>query len=85
METTSLQIELVYSFSKFSSMGNVYFFFHTDVFIDVSLMSLICKVSKFGQYLASIVNTWSIQRPLNVGGILVDCQWYKIQCALGSF
>ena len=27
METTSLQIELVYLFSKFSSLGNVYLFF----------------------------------------------------------
>ena len=27
METTSLQIELAYLFSKFSSLGNVYLFF----------------------------------------------------------
>ena len=45
METTSLQIELVYLFSKFSSLG--YFFFHTDVFIDTSFMSYIFKVLIF--------------------------------------
>ena len=40
METTGLQIKPVYFFSKFSSLGNVhYVIFHTDVFIDVSLMS----------------------------------------------
>ena len=40
MEITDLQIKPVYLFSKFSSLGNVYYvIFHTDVFIDVSLMS----------------------------------------------
>ena len=40
MEITDLQIKAVYLFSKFSSLGNVYSVnFHTDVLIDVSLMS----------------------------------------------
>ena len=38
VETASLHIELVSLFSKFSSLGSVYFFFHTEVFIYVSLM-----------------------------------------------
>ena len=41
MEITmsSLQIELVYLFSKFSSFGKSVFIFHTEVFIDVSVIS----------------------------------------------
>ena len=51
METTSLQIDLGYLFSKFSSLGNVYVFvFHTDVFIDVALMLYIRNVSIFASW-----------------------------------
>ena len=45
--TTSLQIELVYLFLKFPSMGNVNMFFILTSSFSVSLMSLICKVLIF--------------------------------------
>ena len=75
METTSLQIELVYSFSKFSSTGNVYLFF-----ILMSSLMFPCHVidmqgleirSIFGQFSQHLVDTVTFKCQWNIGWLSV--------------
>ena len=75
METTSLQIELVYSFSKFSSTGNVYLFF-----VLMSSLMFPCHVidmqgleirSIFGQFSQHLVDTVTFKCQWNIGRLSV--------------
>ena len=59
-------------------------FFHTDVFIDVSLMSQICKVSQaiFGQYSQHLVDTVTFKCRWNIGRLSVV---YNTMCFFRVF